>query len=196
MSDYSADSHGFGSRVHVDGDVWHEEAAAEGSVAKPVGGLRRAWRKISGHRSVLITDAKRTPYENLRHRERVYAWLQGARVPFLLASGATYMWWQNWIVSALLFAISVPLPWIAVVIANGHGEPRDKRAPKVYKPAVARFEVEQAQAAQALQAGSGAANTGTTDPSASDSAEVIDADQEPAQDAAAGAHTGEESQRK
>ena len=34
--------------------------------------------------------------------------------------------------------VSVPMPWIAVVIANGVGEPADKRKPRVYKPGVVR----------------------------------------------------------
>lgn len=173
MPDYAADSHRSDSFTPAQDDVWQE--SMEASSAKPVSGVRRAWRKVSGHRSVLITDAKRTPYENLRHREVAYAWLQGARVPFLLASGATYMWWQNWWLSTLLFAISVPLPWIAVVIANGHGEPRDKRAPKVYKPAIARFELEHNAGPQALAAGGVSPNTGSTPHPASD-ADVIDAE--------------------
>ena len=32
----------------------------------------------------------------------------------------------------------MPLPWIAVVIANGVGEPHDPRRKQVYKPQVAR----------------------------------------------------------
>ncbi|MDO4687144.1 MAG: DUF3099 domain-containing protein [Corynebacterium sp.] len=86
----------------------------------------------------LITDARQSPLENWEHRKRVYAVLQGARIPFLLASGAAYVWWHNWILAAVLFVISVPLPWIAVVIANGVGEPHDSRRKQVYKPQVAR----------------------------------------------------------
>lgn len=40
--------------------------------------------------------------------------------------------------AAIFMVISVPMPWIAVVIANGVGEPEDKRQPRVYKPAIVR----------------------------------------------------------
>lgn len=86
----------------------------------------------------LITDARQSPLENWRHRKRVYAILQGLRIPFLLASGVAYVWLHNWILAAILFVVSVPLPWIAVVIANGVGEPHDPRRKQVYKPQVAR----------------------------------------------------------
>lgn len=86
----------------------------------------------------LITDARQSPLENWQHRKRVYAVLQGLRIPFLLASGLAYVWLHNWVLAAVLFVISVPLPWIAVVIANGVGEPHDPRRKQVYKPQVAR----------------------------------------------------------
>jgi len=35
-------------------------------------------------------------------------------------------------------AISIPLPWISVVVANDGNEVRDKRSRNVYKPAAAR----------------------------------------------------------
>lgn len=123
-------------------EVWHDDPA-QAEQHRTVSPARRLWRRLRGHRAALVTDAKRSAQENLRHRERAYAWLQGLRIPFLLAAGATYVWLENWWLSSLLFVISVPLPWIAVVVANGVGEPRDSRAPKVYKPAVARFEIEQ-----------------------------------------------------
>lgn len=98
------------------------------------------WRR---RRAELITDARRSPSDDRHHREKAYAWIQGLRIPFLLLSMMTYLWWENWIISAALFVISVPLPWIAVVVANGRGEPRDKRAGNVYKPALAREQQQQ-----------------------------------------------------
>ena len=46
----------------------------------------------------------------------------------------------------------MPLPWIAVVIANGVGQPRDPRRPQIYKPQVAREQARQAAHA-ALESG-------------------------------------------
>jgi len=94
--------------------------------------------RLRRRRAELITTAKRSPAENLRHRERVYTWLQASRLPALLISAGSYLWLGDWIVSGILFLISVPLPWIAVVIANGQGEVRDKRSRNTYKPQVAR----------------------------------------------------------
>ncbi|WP_151548711.1 MULTISPECIES: DUF3099 domain-containing protein [Corynebacterium] len=95
--------------------------------------LRRRMRKAE-----LITDARRTPAQNYRHRKTVYAILQGSRIPFLFLSAATYFFWENMVVSGVLFVISTLLPWVAVVIANGAGEPEDKRHPRQYKPEVRR----------------------------------------------------------
>ncbi|RNE49300.1 DUF3099 domain-containing protein [Corynebacterium alimapuense] len=114
--------------------------------------------RLGRDRAELITDARLSPSQDRRRRERAYAWIQGSRIPFLLLSAVTFLWWENWWISAVLFTISVPLPWIAVVIANGHGEPHDKRSQQVYKPAVAReynqqLELEAAQRAAELAAG-------------------------------------------
>lgn len=98
---------------------------------------RPRWR-LPRSRAILVTDARQSPEENRHHRQRVYYWMQASRLPFLLASGIAYVWWHNLALSAVLFLICVPLPWIAVVIANGVGERRDPRSPAVYKPAAAR----------------------------------------------------------
>ncbi|MDY6050530.1 MAG: DUF3099 domain-containing protein [Corynebacterium sp.] len=102
----------------------------------------------------LITDAqKRTPEENYEHRKVVYMWLQGSRIPFLLASALTYLVWNNIPLAIICFAISVPLPWVAVVLANGAGEPREEREQNVYKPAQARYQAELAAAQSAATRG-------------------------------------------
>ncbi|AJK69046.1 DUF3099 domain-containing protein [Corynebacterium marinum] len=103
------------------------------------GDASRAGRRFRlRRRAELITDARRSPAEDLRRRERIYAWLQAARLPALLLSAGSYLWLGDWFLSGLLFIISIPLPWIAVVIANGKGEVRDKRTRNVYKPQAAR----------------------------------------------------------
>lgn len=79
-------------------------------------------------------------------------WLQGLRIPFLVLAALTYLVWHTLLIAWIFIIISIPLPWIAVVIANGIGEPRDPRAPQVYKPAVVR-EALQAQQQQALESG-------------------------------------------
>lgn len=120
----------------------HDERTSLVHDAQPVehnpSKLTRLGRALRGHKAALVTDAHQSPEENRHHREKVYAWLQGLRVPFLLASGVAYVWMHSVALSAVLFGISIPLPWIAVVIANGVGERRDPRKPAVYKPAIAR----------------------------------------------------------
>ena len=86
----------------------------------------------------LITDAQRSPVEDWHRRRREYAVLQGSRIPFLLLAALAYMLLHNLVLAAIFTVISVPLPWIAVVIANAVGETHDPRKPQVYKPAVNR----------------------------------------------------------
>ena len=64
---------------------------------------------------VLITGAARSYEEQLATRKRKYMIMMGCRIPCLILAGLTYhLWWL-----ALTFlVISVPLPWMAVLIAN------------------------------------------------------------------------------
>lgn len=91
-------------------------------------------------RRALITDAQRSPEQNRRSRETRYMILQGIRLPFIALSLAAAFIWGNWTLASIFFLISVPLPWISVMVANGQGEVRDARTKNVYKPAVVREE--------------------------------------------------------
>ncbi|WP_048758369.1 DUF3099 domain-containing protein [Corynebacterium vitaeruminis] len=104
------------------------------SSAPPKRGSTRRRKKDAA----LITDARGSRIRNYDHRRHVYAVLQWSRIPLLLLSGAFYMWWDLPWIAAILMVVSVPMPWIAVVIANGVGEPADRRKPRVYKPGVVR----------------------------------------------------------
>ncbi len=68
-----------------------------------------------GDTPVLITEAAPSYAEQYAQRRRKYAVLMGARIPCLLLALVFYeIWWL-----ALAFIVlSVPLPWIAVLIAN------------------------------------------------------------------------------
>lgn len=128
----------------------------------------RSWLRRVLHRNevLLITDKKRSPMQNLRHRRRVYNTIQAARIPLLALAGVTWMLWHNWWLAAVLFTVSVPLPWVAVMIANGHGEPRDARERNVYKPALARE--------RDRQAGLEAADTRAIDPGTGTTGKEVD----------------------
>jgi hypothetical protein len=69
-------------------------------------------------RPVLITAAA-PPYE-VEHRQRVrkYLTLMAFRIPALILAAVAYGIWHNGLISLLIIVASVPLPWIAVLIAN------------------------------------------------------------------------------
>ncbi len=69
-------------------------------------------------RPVLITAA--APSYEVQHRERVrkYLTLMAFRVPALVFAAVAYGLWHNGLISLLILIASVPLPWMAVLIAN------------------------------------------------------------------------------
>lgn len=109
----------------------------------------------------LITDAQHTPEQNRRSREVQYAIMQGLRLPFIALALLFGFVWNNWWIAAVLFTISVPLPWISVMVANGQGEVRDARTKNVYKPAVQR-EAMRLEAARQAQLDAGGPTTRPT----------------------------------
>lgn len=90
----------------------------------------------------LITDATRSPEQNRKSREKQYLFLQGIRLPLIVLCLVAAFAWHNWWLACAIFAVSVPLPWISVMIANGQGEVREKRERNVYKPAAARAQAQ------------------------------------------------------
>jgi hypothetical protein len=82
-------------------------------------------------RPVLITAA--APSYEVQHRERVrkYLTLMAFRIPALVFAAVAYGLWHNGLISLLIVAASVPLPWIAVLIANDR-PPRRADEPRRY----------------------------------------------------------------
>lgn len=117
---------------------------------------RKWWQVWRRREAVLITDAKRSPGQDRRRREVVYSALMFLRVPSLMLSFYLIYAHSAWLAAAVISAITVPLPWVAVVIANTKGEKKSKKERAVYKPALVRQARERAQAealhAQAAQA--------------------------------------------
>jgi hypothetical protein len=64
---------------------------------------------------VLITDAARSYEEELAARKRRYAVMMGMRVPCMVLAAVFYQ--TPWLAVTLL-VLSIPLPWMAVLIAN------------------------------------------------------------------------------
>jgi hypothetical protein len=85
-------------------------------------------------RPVLITRAP-LPYED-QHRERVrkYLKIMSWRVPALLGAAFAYGIWHNGLISLGILIASIPLPWIAVLIANDR-PPRQAEEPRRYQGA-------------------------------------------------------------
>ncbi|CAM4338004.1 hypothetical protein MB901379_01826 [Mycobacterium basiliense] len=80
-------------------------------------------------RPVLITGA--APSYEVQHRARVrkYLTLMAFRIPALILAAVAYGIWHNGLISLLIVAVSVPLPWMAVLIANDR-PPRSPDEPR------------------------------------------------------------------
>ncbi len=100
----------------------------------------------------LITDAELSPHQRRVKRERLYLILQIIRVPLLLLAMMVWALWGLWWLAAIIFLVSIPLPGVAVVLANEKGAKRDHRQQSTYKPATARMQQDQLRQAQAVEA--------------------------------------------
>ena len=82
-------------------------------------------------RPVLITRAAQPYEEQHRARVRKYLSIMAWRVPALLLAAVAYGVWHNGLISLAILAASIPLPWIAVLIANDR-PPRRAEEPRRY----------------------------------------------------------------
>lgn len=80
-------------------------------------------------RPVLITAAEPSYEEQHRARVRKYLTLMAFRIPALIFAALAYGAWHNGLISLLIVAASVPLPWMAVLIANDR-PPRSADEPR------------------------------------------------------------------
>ena len=69
---------------------------------------------------VLITEAAPSYEDQFAARKRKYILMMGMRIPCLVLAGVFYHTW--WLALGLVL-LSIPLPWMAVLIAND-GPPR------------------------------------------------------------------------
>ncbi|MFC5994771.1 DUF3099 domain-containing protein [Pseudonocardia hispaniensis] len=65
--------------------------------------------------AVLITDAAMSHEEEIEVRKHRYKILWGLRLPFMILAAVFYQ--IPWLAVTLL-VLSIPLPWIAVIVAN------------------------------------------------------------------------------
>jgi Protein of unknown function (DUF3099) len=82
-------------------------------------------------RPVLITTAAPSYDEEHRARVRRYLTLMFWRIPALILAAVAYGIWENGLISLAIILVSVPLPWIAVLIANDR-PPRRAEEPRRY----------------------------------------------------------------
>ncbi|GAA2674687.1 Protein of unknown function (DUF3099) [Actinosynnema pretiosum] len=76
---------------------------------------------------VLITEAAPSYEDQLAARKRKYVIMMGARVPCLVLAMVFYDTW--WLALALI-VLSIPLPWMAVLIANDRPPRKSEKASK------------------------------------------------------------------
>lgn len=122
-----------------------------------VGSMADARRKKTGGESrakraskvEIITDAKSSRLQGWHHRRKLYAVLQLLRIPILALAALVMLLTHNPALAVCVAAVSLPLPWIAVLLANESGQV-DETTNKVYKPALVR---EQRRAQRAALAG-------------------------------------------
>jgi hypothetical protein len=88
-------------------------------------------------RPVLITAAEPSYEEQHRARVRKYLTIMSFRVPALILAALAYGAWHNGLISLAIIAASVPLPWMAVLIANDR-PPRRSDEPRRFDDAARR----------------------------------------------------------
>jgi hypothetical protein len=89
-----------------------------------------------GHRPVLITDAAASYEDQHAARKRRYAVLMSARLLLFVLAAVAYPV-SSWLAVGLL-AMSVPLPWMAVLIANDAPPRKTEDAHRLVGPGPSR----------------------------------------------------------
>ncbi|MCK5756122.1 MAG: DUF3099 domain-containing protein [Mycobacterium sp.] len=82
-------------------------------------------------RPVLITQAAPAYEDQHRQRVRKYLTLMSFRIPALILAALAYSVWHNGLISLAIIVASIPLPWMAVLIANDR-PPRRAEEPRRY----------------------------------------------------------------
>ncbi|MFC4374634.1 DUF3099 domain-containing protein [Nocardia halotolerans] len=116
--------------MHSNGDIPGADEPTPGArTRKPAAGASRGFfRDADADHPVLITEAATSLEEQHRARVRRYMFIMAFRIPCLILAAVAYSAFENPLISVLILAASVPLPWIAVLIANDR-PPRAKDEP-------------------------------------------------------------------
>lgn len=92
--------------------------------------------ETSGDTPVLITEAQPSFDDEHAARKRKYTIMMAMRVPLLVLAAVFVQ--TSWILAIILVAVSIPLPWVAVLIANDRPARRSERVNRYRAPATAR----------------------------------------------------------
>lgn len=87
--------------------------------------------KGSNDEVFVVTEAQRALDDQHRDRVRKYALMMSIRVPALIIAAVVFSATDNGLLALLIIAISIPLPWAAVLIAND-GPARKRGARRRY----------------------------------------------------------------
>ena len=98
---------------------------------------------------ILITEAEVSFDDEFAARKRRYSILMACRIPCLVLAGVTYLVFGNPWIAVALIVLSVPLPWIAVLIANDR---LPKKARKVNRYRADRRALPEVTEAQIIEA--------------------------------------------
>lgn len=102
-----------------------------GAYSKPVGYFRESAELGTPRHPAVITAAEQSVEEQHRARVKKYLFIMSFRIPALILAAIAYSVFANPLISILILAASVPLPWIAVLIANDR-PPRKRNEPRPY----------------------------------------------------------------
>ncbi|ADG97431.1 conserved hypothetical protein [Segniliparus rotundus DSM 44985] len=91
----------------------------------------------------LITEAEPSLHDQQRARVRKYTIMMSFRIPLLLLASLVYAEFHNGVVAMLILAASVPLPWMAVLIANDR-PPKNKEQSAMLEASRKRRALEEA----------------------------------------------------
>lgn len=110
-------------------------------------------------RAVIITAAAPSADEQLASRRRKYILMMSCRIPCVVVAGLTaHIWW----LALGLLALSIPLPWIAVLIANeAPVRRRDRFARHVPSAEPALLQAPRASSAPVNDPGTGSPTVGS-----------------------------------
>jgi hypothetical protein len=102
--------------------------AAAPDTSASTGGRRHGRFHGRGHDEVsIITEARPSYDEEFRARRKRYVIMMAMRLPCLVLAVALYH--TPWL-AVLIILISIPLPWMAVLIANDGPARKQRRVPR------------------------------------------------------------------